>query len=81
MMRSKKVEAVAKDTKFMDPVLDWALIYLDQFNRSNEFFIHLNQGPIKHNGTNLNFKKPNFSSIITKLDMGQKENKLSPNHG
>lgn len=38
----------ANDLEFMDPMLDRAFDYSDQFDRSNGILIHLNRGPIKH---------------------------------
>lgn len=64
-------------------ILDRALIYLGQFDRSNGYLIHLNWGPIKHKCSNLNLNRPKLSiSCITiaKLDVGPKENKSSYNH-
>lgn len=63
----------------MNPVLVRALTYLDQFDKSNGYLIHLNRGPIKYKGSNLNFNRTKLSPIISKLNVVPKENKLSPN--
>lgn len=42
------IDARADDPDFMDPILDRALDYLNQFDLSSGYFILLNRGPIKH---------------------------------
>lgn len=41
----------------MDAMLDQALTYLDQFDQSNGYFIHLNRDPIKNKGSNQNLNR------------------------
>ena len=50
----------------MDPMMDQALIYMDQFDRSNGNLIHLNQSPIKHKGSNLDINRPKLNTNVSK---------------
>lgn len=56
----------------MDPMLDRALTYLDQFDWSNGYLIHLNRDPIKQGlkskskqGLNLEIKDKSHKKIET----------------
>lgn len=69
-----------EDPKFMDPMLDGALIifFFNQFDQSNGLLVYLNQSSINHKGSNpliligLNWVKKN----IFKFNVGAKHNQL-----
>lgn len=50
----------------MDTMIDRALIYMDQFDQSNENLNHFNQGPIKHKGSNLDLNRPKLNTNVSK---------------
>lgn len=73
-------DAEAEDPNLMDPVVDWAQIYLDKFDRSNGNLIDLNRSPVKRKGSNLNLIRPKLSANVSKLNVGPKRNKLTLDH-
>lgn len=42
----------ANGLDFMDPVIDQVLNYMDRFDQSYKFLIHLNRGPVKKKCSN-----------------------------
>lgn len=57
----------------MDHVFDQALDYLNRFDQSNGFLIHLNWPPIKHKGSNQNLNGLKIGFQPVQFIMGAKQ--------
>lgn len=61
-------------------MFDQALDDLDSFDQSNGLLIHLNQGPIKHEVSNVNFNGPKLGFKIANFILGPRQIQLNSNN-